>query len=445
MTYSTDNSDSGGSSTRNWTYDAAGKLVTVSEVRNSQTSTNNLTYDGDGQLIYESLNGSSDYIIYSSVLGTVMNRLSSTGGKDVTYVPTNGLVAPIQYEEPGYGSYLSWIYHDASGLQEGGRARDPFGSLVQNVQPPVGFPPGYTPTYGPPYGYETARGFINSSNFSAGCSLDGIPAPCERVVHYLVDGLAQQDANSFLPWTASSGPTNPPGAFRIFDGVRTDTHVGPGGQDKDNDVVVTNQEIVYHYEYGGDLFSGPPQDPRKSGPYINGDPVTIPGTGNSPNCWIQVNIQQGTNFKGHSNYPNGISNMTDRFGQSSYGLGFTVKGWAKGGVGTIVDKYLGAVPNRDNPNGTWTMAQSTKKYQIDDTGKETLDVTMRPDWLANNGLLDASGDDISWWDHPGATYKPASRRQVFLLQLTRGNEHCEAVFHLEQAGEKITWGPGSFP
>ena len=443
VTYSTDNSDSGGSSTRNWTYDAAGKLVTVSEVRNGQTATNNLTYDGDGQLIYESLNGSSDYLIYSSVLGTVMNRLSSTGGKDVTYVPTNGLVAPIQYEEPGYGSYLSWIYHDASGLQEGGRARDPFGSLVQNVQPPVGFPPGYTPTYGPPYGYETARGFINSSNFSAGCSLDGMPAPCERVVHYLVNGLANQDANSFLPWTETSGPTNPAGPFRIFDGVRTDTHVGPGDQDDENDVVVTNQEIVYHYEFGGDLFSGaPPQDPRKYGPYINGDPELIPGTGNSPNCWIQVIIQPDTNYQGHSNLPNGPSNMTLN-GANYYGLGFVVKGFARGGVGTMAT-IQGDLPNPQNPNGTWRMEQYTQRYLINEEGKESLDQSMRRDMVQKINM-NTSGENISWWDHPSAKYLPASRRQTFLFKLTRGDEHCEAVFHFEQAGKNITWGPGVFP
>jgi len=187
VTSSTDNSDSGGSSTRSWTYDAAGKLITTSEVRNSQTSTNTLTYDGDGQIVNEAVNGSSAYLIRSSVLGTVMNRLSSTGAKDVTYVPTNGLVAPIQYEEPGYGSYLSWIYHDASGLQENGTASDPLGNWISNTQPPVQGPPSYIPfTGGDLSGFSNF--YNNANNFSGGCLWDGQPKDCNWVKQHFNDG-----------------------------------------------------------------------------------------------------------------------------------------------------------------------------------------------------------------------------------------------------------------
>ena len=50
-----------------------------------------MAYDGDGNLIGEIINGTTaDYMIRSSVLGTVLTKLTGTGGKDTTYVPTNG-------------------------------------------------------------------------------------------------------------------------------------------------------------------------------------------------------------------------------------------------------------------------------------------------------------------------------------------------------------------
>src|SRR5713226_4906487 len=103
VTTSSDTSDAGGSSTRTWTYDAAGELITVSETRNGTTTTNNLAYDGDGELLYESVNN-SDYLIRSSVVGGVLTKLTAAGDKDITYVPTNGLVAPMQRKDSYSGS-----------------------------------------------------------------------------------------------------------------------------------------------------------------------------------------------------------------------------------------------------------------------------------------------------------------------------------------------------
>jgi YD repeat-containing protein len=177
VTNSTDNSDSGGSSTREWRYDPAGTLGFVSEVRNGQTKTTALGYDGDNQLVIELLNGTSiDYLIRSTVLGTVLTKLKANGGKDITYVPTNGLLAPMQMQDQpnsSPASYLVTVTRDPLGIQENKNgtmyAIDPFGSLVANVQPPSGGPPPYTPFYGATYSGLTWNSFINANNFSSGC------------------------------------------------------------------------------------------------------------------------------------------------------------------------------------------------------------------------------------------------------------------------------------
>lgn len=189
VTNSTDNSDSGGSSTRAWTYDAAGTLIFVSEVRNGQTATTALGYDGDGQLVIELLNGTTaDYFIRSTVLGTVLTKLKANGGKDITYVPANGLVAPMQMQDQPYSSppsYMTWVTRDPLGIQENKNgslyAYDPFGNLISNVQPPSGGPPPYVPFYGATYGGLSWNSFINANNFSGGCydAQNRNPALCE--------------------------------------------------------------------------------------------------------------------------------------------------------------------------------------------------------------------------------------------------------------------------
>lgn len=186
ITASSDTSDIGGSSTRTWTYDAAGKPLTISEIRNSVTTTNTMAYDGDGQLIYESVNGSpSDYLIRSSVLGTVLTKLTSTGGKDITYVPTNGLVAAMQNQNPGFTPFMSWVIRDATGVQEwqsnsaySSNAYDPLGNLVHNVQPPLSGPPPYVPMYGATYGGASWNTFSNANNLAAGCNVGGMSTDC---------------------------------------------------------------------------------------------------------------------------------------------------------------------------------------------------------------------------------------------------------------------------
>jgi YD repeat-containing protein len=276
ITSSSDTSDSGGSSTRSWTYDAAGRSIFVSELRNGQTTTTAMGYDGDGELITELVNGSTaDYFVRSSVLGTVLTKLKLTGGKDVTYVPANGLVYPMQMQDQAFStpsSYMRWVHHDPSGVQESNNgflsAYDPFGGLISNVQPPVGGPPPYTPFYGATYGGVTWNSFINANNFSAGCLLDGRPTDCNRVQFALQNNpFVQLDPNHSLPWTASGANQTSQLPF----GIREEWRLVQPGQRAPQGAKTRSgyfgEFILYaHYSFfgGGNLFPDPqnPYDPR---------------------------------------------------------------------------------------------------------------------------------------------------------------------------------------
>ncbi len=226
ITSSSDSSDSGGSSTRAWTYDASGALATTSETRNGQTSTNNLAYDGDGELLYESINASvSDYLIRSTVLGTVLTKLTSTGGKDITYVPTNGLVAAMQNQNPGFTPFMSWVHRDALGIQEHQsnayynlNAYDPFGSLIPNTQPPLSGPPPYVPFYGATYGGLSWSTFTNANNFSQGCVWDGQPVDCNKLKQHFNDGWLQLNVPGGLTESTRFVPQRPDGYFAYREG-----------------------------------------------------------------------------------------------------------------------------------------------------------------------------------------------------------------------------------
>ena len=168
-------------------------------------------------------NATGDYLIHSSVLGTVLTKLKVNGAKDITYVPTNGLVAPMQMQDQPYSNpatYLRWVLRDPLGIQEDNMyAIDPFGTLVPNAQPPSGGPPSYIPMYGATYNGVTGSLFVNGNNFSGGCLLDGHPADCNKVKNLFNDGFVQLE-NGGLRWT-ETGPRNyPPSVFDYRSGDR---------------------------------------------------------------------------------------------------------------------------------------------------------------------------------------------------------------------------------
>jgi hypothetical protein len=81
-------------------------------------------------------------------------------------------------------------------LQEGGRAVDPFGARVMNVQPPDSTEEmANTHVFGPPYSGTSWSQFTNANNFTTGCSVDGVRTTCrsalEAISHGLADGVIQ--------------------------------------------------------------------------------------------------------------------------------------------------------------------------------------------------------------------------------------------------------------
>lgn len=165
-----------------WSYDAAGNQIGISEVSSGTTTTNALSYDGDGQLLHESVttpqSTKADYLINSTVIGTVLTKLDAVGNKDITYVPTNGLTFPMQTKDSNGNPVVGGVTRDVLGLQEGGKAVDPFGARIQNVQPRQSPPPPNMPVYGATYGGVSWSSFVNANNFSSGCVLDGRRIDC---------------------------------------------------------------------------------------------------------------------------------------------------------------------------------------------------------------------------------------------------------------------------
>ena len=102
-------------------------------------------------------------------------------GKNVVVLPDNDRQGREHSETYGNPT-ISWMHRDALGLQEDGKAYDPFGSLIYNVQPPSSGPPPSMPFYGPGYSGASWSTFTNANNFSSGCMLDGAPANCSSVL-----------------------------------------------------------------------------------------------------------------------------------------------------------------------------------------------------------------------------------------------------------------------
>ncbi|HEY6806783.1 MAG TPA: DUF4214 domain-containing protein [Pyrinomonadaceae bacterium] len=171
---STDTTNPAGSTTRNWYYDATGKLISITE-----GTTSTLSYDGDVELLYESVSGgSSDYSIRSTVLGSVLTKLDSSGVKTTTYVPTNNLVMALQDKDWQGNPTVGFINRDILGMQEGSSAYDPVGNLIYNVDPPNSQQ--LVPWYGPTYG-SAIWSSMNANNLAVGCVWDGIPTQCRNI------------------------------------------------------------------------------------------------------------------------------------------------------------------------------------------------------------------------------------------------------------------------
>ncbi|HEU4711033.1 MAG TPA: hypothetical protein VFS76_05675, partial [Pyrinomonadaceae bacterium] len=131
----------------------------------------------------------ANYLIRSTVLGTVLTKLDASGNQDITYVPANGLAFPMQTKDSNGNPIVSEVRRDVTGLQEDGKAVDPFGAVIQNVQPPTSGPPPNIPFFGATYGGVSWNSFTNANNLATGCSLDGVRTNCSKVFGAVSTGM----------------------------------------------------------------------------------------------------------------------------------------------------------------------------------------------------------------------------------------------------------------
>jgi hypothetical protein len=167
-------------------------------------------------------------------------------GKDIIYVPTNGLLAPMQLQDQPFSNpttYLVTVTRDPLGIQENkgvvSYAIVPFGSVVANVQPPSGGPPPYMPVYGATYSGLTWNSFINANNFSTGCHVDGLAKACSQVIFGAMNGFYEPKSGSLLSLGA------------VVEGWKP---VAPGHQPPPGSRIVGEFAFEPEYAFSGNLF-----------------------------------------------------------------------------------------------------------------------------------------------------------------------------------------------
>ena len=385
-------------------------------------------------MLYESVvkSGSTitDYLIRSAVLGTVLTKLDASGNKDTTYVPANGLVAPMQ--QPSFGSqYISWAHRDALGVQENSQAYDPFGNLIYNVQPPNSGPPPYHPFYGATYGGASWNSFSLANNLAAGCNYLGTPMDCSSAMiktmglefasnlpgFYLDNAYAEQGYNNYVRDASVRKPKGPP-------------TLKPAQKRSKSETVRLRNENAWVGDDEGDL-----QEP------VLNNPASLPaeGEGKGSNCDLSVSFQLGTSYEGDPNMANGPT-IIKYGGKDQAGLGFTVSGSVSGG---------GSIEPDFNPNG-WALEQHRANYERFN-GRERLvenRALQEPISVAPHNI---TGNTFSWWDHPGVYTSGLSsyyRKINFAVKVMNGRDQCEIKFAIlmtfNNASWSIGWGRGNF-
>jgi YD repeat-containing protein len=188
-----------------YTYDAAGREVSVVSAGGQVTQTQ--TFDGDGARAKLSTQTPTEtetqYYLKSSVLNQVITELSIAGQKTRTFVYQGNEVLAWQ-QKFGTMETMAWEHRDLSnasvrmvGAADGSEAAElePMGNNVGLSAPP---PPSGHEQY--PIEYEpTYPGFGNV--LSDQCRIDGISAPCDTAVRYLGSGAGGLD-----PETSRAGP-----------------------------------------------------------------------------------------------------------------------------------------------------------------------------------------------------------------------------------------------
>jgi YD repeat-containing protein len=185
---------------RDWTYDAAGRMIQVKETAtaNSSVSTYISNHDGDGQPVieyYQANPASKSYMVRSSVLGgEVLTRLDNAGNKWKSTFSVDGLLRVVQYGVSYYTQYatLQWTHIDPLGLSEAGDTKavyDPTGNYIQWQHAPTAPPNAYPPIASSSGGL--GAGFGSAQDKS--CVLNGEPISCSDLEHQTDTGNVAVD------------------------------------------------------------------------------------------------------------------------------------------------------------------------------------------------------------------------------------------------------------
>ncbi len=175
---------------RDWSYDAAGRMIQVQEtiVSPSSTSTYTTSYDGDGQPVGESTvtasNNTTGYVIRSSVLGgQVLTRLDSAGAKQKTTFNVDGRLVVVQLSFSG-SNWVSWTHIDPLGMSEAGDTKpvyDPMGNYIPWQHVPTA-PPNVYPPFSSNFG---GLGSAFGSSQDRSCVFNDRPILCSELTHQI--------------------------------------------------------------------------------------------------------------------------------------------------------------------------------------------------------------------------------------------------------------------
>jgi hypothetical protein len=331
------------------------------------------------------------YYIHSSVIGQVLTEVNEWGSKQRTFVYAGGKILAIQvidanqevvweHYDPSDGSYRET---DIQGNSIVSAEMDPMGADAGLIKP-LTWPPPSSP--GKLELYYSVPQLDSASN----CVLDGMQVPCDVLTSENSRQCPKNQCRVFNP------------KLRNGEGGISEYHAYSDGREGylrlgwswTGNAITTPSGISFSFIDGADkhLLNRDHADSLPQNPLVTNDPKSLPGKGNSKDCNISVSFEQGTSFSGDATLKNGPGVLGGGF--PFFGLGFTVSGFAKGGIGKIGDQV-----NPENPKGSWTMDQWVWDYIQTNNGVERNDAKSHRD-ISPDIAYSATNNNFSWYDHP---------------------------------------------
>jgi YD repeat-containing protein len=232
---------------RDWTYDAAGKMVQVKETvtATSQVSTYVTSQDGDGrqvrEFLQESATASNTYMVRSTVLGgKVITRLNNAGNKVGTVIDVDQSVSPVRIGSSDTGG-VGWNHVDPRGLSEGGDTKavyDPMGNRVAWQPVPTGPSP---LTYPRSSSSTGGLGSLFGSGQDRGCVLNDRPVSCQELNRQIWLGVVNVVGRRGIH--PAEAPYLPFGIIAVAVWVEDNGEKLPAAQDdEDNNIIRVNKD-----------------------------------------------------------------------------------------------------------------------------------------------------------------------------------------------------------